>query len=362
MQRVLHIIGTLKRGGIETMVMNYYRNIDRTTIQFDFITFSAEKGDYDQEIRKLGGTIIPLEAKNSFIRMIKLYNFIKLHPEYNIVHCHVSINNAFHLIASKMAGSKVRISHAHYSSNNKTGMIGCSYEWIAKKVINRLATHKIACGKEASKYLYGSTENILILPNAVDVNLIRALVKESQKKLITLYDKDKLNILHVARFMPVKNHNFTLQLAEDLLKRNVNFMIYLVGDGPLLTTINKEIQDKNLSNHVKILGVRTDVIELMANADLMILPSLNEGFPVVLVESQASGLSALVSDMVAKEVDLGLDLVHFLPIDNAEIWVKKVMNFTKVSLFDEQIFNTLSQQGFDIRQNSIALQQLYESY
>lgn len=99
----------------------------------------------------------------------------------------------------------------------------------------------------------------------------------------------------------------------------------------------------------------------MANSDLMILPSLHEGFPVVLVESQAAGLPTLVSNTVAKEVDLGLGLVQFLPIDNAEIWAEKVMNFAKFSLSDEQIFNTLSQQGFDIYQNAIALQQLYES-
>lgn len=359
MRRVLHIIGKMDRAGAETMLMNLYRHIDRSKIQFDFITFTTDKGDYDDEIIALGGQIIPIVAKDSIGRMVELYLFLKIHPEYKIVHSHVLLNNAFQLTAASLAGVKMRISHSHNTSNGGKGAIVSAYEKLAKKTINRLATHKIACGSEASTYLYGDDDNVIILPNAVDVKAIQKTVNESRKN--SPFDSNVINIIQVARFMPVKNHAFVLDIAAALQAKQTNFVIHLVGDGQLRTQIEEQVTNRKLTDHIKFWGLRTDVIELMANADLMILPSLHEGFPVVLVESQAAGLSSLISDTVAKEVDLGLGLVEFLPIDNAELWAERIKNFVKLNLSDEKIFKTLSHQGFDIHQNVIELQQLYES-
>lgn len=359
MRRVLHIIGKMDRAGAETMLMNLYRSIDRSKFQFDFVTFTTEKGDYDEEILSLGGKIIPIVAKDSVGRMVELYRFLKIHPEYKIVHSHVLLNNAFQLTAASLAGVKMRISHSHNTSNGGKGAIVSAYEKLAKKTINRLATHKIACGSEASTYLYGDDDNVIILPNAVDVKAIQKTVNESRKN--SPFDSNVINIIQVARFMPVKNHAFVLDIAAALQAKQTNFVIHLVGDGQLRTQIEEQVTNRKLTDHIKFWGLRTDVIELMANADLMILPSLHEGFPVVLVESQAAGLSSLISDTVAKEVDLGLGLVEFLPIDNAELWAERIKNFVKLNLSDEKIFKTLSHQGFDIHQNVIELQKLYES-
>ena len=359
MRRVLHIIGKMDRAGAETMLMNLYRSIDRSKFQFDFVTFTTDKGDYDDEIIALGGQIIPIVAKDSVGRMVELYRFLKIHPEYKIVHSHVLLNNAFQLTAASLAGVKMRISHSHNTSNGGKGAIASAYEKLAKKTINRLATHKIACGSEASTYLYGDDDNVIILPNAVDVKAIQKTVNESRKN--SPFNNNLINIIQVARFMPVKNHAFVLDIAAALQAKQTNFVIHLVGDGQLRTQIEEQVTNRKLTDHIKFWGLRTDVIELMANADLMILPSLHEGFPVVLVESQAAGLSSLISDTVAKEVDLGLGLVEFLPIDNAELWAERIKNFVKLNLSDEKIFKTLSHQGFDIHQNVIELQQLYES-
>lgn len=359
MKRILHVIGKMDRAGAETMLMNLYRHIDRSKIQFDFVTFTTDKGDYDDEILSLGGKIVPIVAKDSLGRMAKLYRFLKAHPEYDIVHSHVLLNNAFQLTAASLAGVKMRISHSHNTSNGGKGAIVSAYEKLAKKTISRLATHKIACGSEASTYLYGDEDNVIILPNAVDVKAIQKTVNESRED--SPFDNNVINIIHVARFMPVKNHTFVLDIAQALQKQQDNFVIHLVGDGQLRHQIEDQVKNKKLTENIKFWGVRKDVIELMANSDLMILPSLHEGFPVVLVESQAAGLSSLVSDTVAKEVDLGLGLVEFLPIDNAELWAERIKNFVKLNLSDEKIFKTLSHQGFDIHQNVIELQQLYES-
>ncbi|ENU80969.1 hypothetical protein F975_00827 [Acinetobacter sp. ANC 3789] len=357
MKRILHIIGKMDRAGAETMLMNLYRSIDRSKIQFDFITFTYDKGDYDDEILALGGKIFPIIASNSLARMIELYKFLKAHSEYQIIHTHVLLNNAFHLTAALMAGVKNRISHSHSTSNGGKNYLAKTYEIVAKKVINHLATCKIACGYEAGQYLYNNVKKVLVLPNAVNVREIHHIVEISRKSFI--FDKAKLNIIHVARFMSVKNHIFVLDIAEALIERDTNFIIYLVGDGPLRSEIEQRIQSRNLGQHVKLLGLRSDIIALMANSDIMILPSLHEGFPVVLVESQAVGLSTLVSDNVSQEVDLGLGMIDFLPINHAKIWAEKIVDFSPVNLSNEQIFHKLSSQGFDIFQNSQRLEQLY---
>lgn len=357
MKRILHIIGKMDRAGAETMLMNIYRHIDRSKIQFDFVTFTTDKGDYDDEILSLGGKIVPIVAKDSLGRMGKLYRFLKTHPEYNIVHSHVLLNNAFQLTAASLAGVKMRISHSHNTSNGGKGVIISAYEKLAKKTINRLATHKIACGSEASTYLYGDDDNVIILPNAVDVKAIQKTVNESRKN--SPFDSNIINIIQVARFMPVKNHAFVLDIAAALQEKQANFVIHLVGDGQLRTQIEEQVKNRKLIDHIKFWGLRTDVIELMANADLMILPSLHEGFPVVLVESQAAGLPTLVADTVAKEVDLGLGLVEFLSLENAEIWAGKISKFQKITIVNDIILNNLKVKGFDIYKNAQYLEQLY---
>src|SRR5690606_18621770 len=169
--RVLHIVGKMDRAGAETMLMNLYRNIDRSAIQFDFITFTYEKGDYDDEILALGGRIFPIIANNPVKRMLELTNFLKKHSEYQIVHAHTLLNNAFHLLAAKKAGIQHRISHSHSTSNSKSGIIANVYERLAIYLNKSLSTKKIACGEEAAKYLFTSSKNVWILKNAIDLQL-----------------------------------------------------------------------------------------------------------------------------------------------------------------------------------------------
>ena len=138
--RVLHIVGKMDRAGAETMLMNLYRHIDRSEIQFDFITFTQEKGDYDDEILSLGGRIFPILANNSIERMFKLTSFLKQHSEYQIVHAHKLLNNAFHLLAAKKAGVPHRISHSHNTSNGKFGIVANLYEKLAIYLNKNLST------------------------------------------------------------------------------------------------------------------------------------------------------------------------------------------------------------------------------
>lgn len=359
MKRVLQIIGKMDRAGAETMLMNLYRHIDRSQIQFDFITFTNEVGDYDAEIKELGGRVIPIIASNPIERMVKLKQFLKNNPEYKIVHAHTLLSNAFHLLAAKYAGIPHRISHSHNTSNGKSSTVKKIYEQWALITNRKVATYKIGCGEQAANYLFGSTKNVWLLPNAVDIKKMMADANQARDYLGQEFGDKGLKIIQVGRLNDVKNHQFSLKVAEELTKRDIDFTLYIVGQGPLDEILKQQVKDKLLVDSVKFLGMRTDITELMASADYMIMPSLHEGFPVVLVESQTVGLTTLVSDQVSIEVDLGLNLVKFLSLESAGDWVDSLLKARHSEPTEKEIVEALKLNGFDAATNAQTLTQTY---
>lgn len=361
MIRVLHIVGKMDRAGAETMLMNLYRNIDRTLVQFDFITFTQQIGDYDDEILALGGKIYPIIANNSIDRMFKLTSFLKQHSEYQIVHAHMLLNNAFHLLAANKAGIPHRISHSHNTSNGKSGIIAKLYEKFAIYLNKILSTKKIACGKEAAEYLFNTSKNVWLLNNAIDLKLYNEISLSNKNYWKTIKsDIQNLKIIQVGRLNEVKNHTFSLEIAKRLKEQDVDFTFFIVGQGPLEDLIRRKVQDYGLEENVFLLGVRNDVPNLMAGADVMLMPSLHEGFPVVLVESQAIGLPSILSENIAREVDLNLGLVKFLSLDNIDSWVETLKNQKNEPIPQSEIYTCLQASGFDVKKNAIDLLNFYK--
>lgn len=360
--RVLHIVGKMDRAGAETMLMNLYRHIDRTKVQFDFITFTTQKGDYDEEIVSLGGKIFPISAKNSIQRMLNLKRFLKQNQHYKIVHAHMLLNNAFHILAAKMAGVRNIISHAHSTSNGKSGFIASSYAAFSLYVNKNLATHKIACGKEAAEYLFGGTQNVWLLNNAINLKNYAQIAATSENYWQEIQSGIKgLKIIQVGRLNEVKNHDFSLKVAKQLREQGVDFIFFIVGQGPLQHIIFEKIKTYGLQENVKMLGLRSDVAQLMAGADVMLMPSLHEGFPVVLVESQAIGLVSILSDSIAKEVDLNLGLIEFLPLNNLDEWVASLTKQQPKPLCQEKIYQCMSDRGFDVQKNALDVLSFYQN-
>jgi glycosyltransferase involved in cell wall biosynthesis len=359
MQRILHIVGKMDRAGAETMLMNLYRHIDRTQVQFDFITFTKEKGDYDDEIFVLGGRIFPIIANNSIERMFKLTNFLKQNTEYHIVHAHMLLNNSFHLLAAKKAGIQHRISHSHSTSNGERTLSLAFYEKISKFLNRQLATQRIACGKEAAEYLFNTTNNVWLLNNGIDLEKYSEISKNNKEYWSALGKVNGLKLIQVGRLNNVKNHKFSLEIAKNLKEKGVEFTFFIVGQGPLENFLKEKVKEDILTDCVHFLGVREDVPELMAGADLMLMPSLHEGFPVVLVESQAVGLSSMVSDKIANEVDLNLGLIQFKSLKKIESWVESLKNFQIPAVSKNEIFNTLQVSNFDVRKNAQNLLKFY---
>ena len=362
MQRILHIVGKMDRAGAETMIMNLYRHIDRTQIQFDFVTFTEDKGDYDDEILALGGRIFPIFANNSIDRMFKLTSFLKQNSEYQIIHAHMLLNNAFHLLAAKKAGIQHRISHSHSTSNGKSGIIANLYEKFAIHLNKSLSTKKIACGEEAAEYLFKNSKNVWILKNSIDLKLYNEISLSNKSYWQTIKnDIQDLKIIQVGRLSEVKNHIFSLEIARKLKEKDIDFTFLIIGQGPLEDYIRKNIQNYGLDENVFLLGIRNDVPNLMAGADVMLMPSLHEGFPVVLVESQAIGLKSIISSNISKEVDLGLNLIDFKKLSNIDAWVEDLKNVNSLHLNLSQNIKTLSMHGFDIKSNAIELQKFYKN-
>lgn len=359
-KRILHIVGGMDRAGAETMIMNLYRNVDREKIQFDFLYFKSKKCDYDEEIIALGGKIHRLIFKNPLDQYKKLIHFYKKHTEYKIVHSHTLLNSAITLSAAKKVGIPYRIAHSHNTSNGKNGLFKKIYEKWAIKKISKVGNVFFSCGKEASNYLFPNKESKFIL-NGIDVDEYHRISQENRNYLEKLFEiKNQIKLIQIGRLDAVKNHQFSLQLAELLMIDNYDFKLFIVGQGPSKKYIEKIIKQKKLSNHVVLLGVRNDVPQLMAGADLMLMPSLHEGFPVVLVESQAIGLPALISTEISKEVDLNLNLVYFCSLDdNLEVWQENIHSIVENGKNNTDSFQLLKQKGFDAVTNALELENFY---
>ncbi len=366
MNRILHITGKMDRAGAETMIMNLYRHIDRTKFQFDFVSFSDEEGDFDKEIKDLGGIIYHITDSNPIKRMFALRNLLKEHLEYKIIHCHTLLSNAFHLYAGKMAKVPYRISHAHSTNNSSKGkIIDSLYYSFSKTMISKYSTHFISCGHEAGEFLYPSQKNVLFLPNSIDTRCFSEVGQKEKMYLQKMFqlDDDCLKIIQVGRIENVKNHRFSLEIASELKTRDIKFKMFFVGQGELLVEIEKEIKTKKIEKDVLLLGLRSDIPQLMAGSDVMLMPSFHEGFPVVLVESQSVGLPSLISASISKDVDMGVGLVEFESLEtDMPIWVEKLVQLKQKEKIDSQIrLSKIAEQGFDIYNSVEILANLYNS-
>ena len=163
--RVLHVVTYMGRGGLETMIMNYYRNIDRSKVQFDFLTHRDEIWDYDDDIERLGGKIYHLPRLNPFSPkyLNALDNFFEEHNEYKIVHCHQDCLSGIVLKHAKKNGVPFTIAHSHSSNQNKN--LKYVIKLIAKKSIPKYADYLLACGKDAGEWMF-NTSDFTILNNA----------------------------------------------------------------------------------------------------------------------------------------------------------------------------------------------------
>ena len=341
--RVLHIVSVMDRGGIETFLMNIYDKIDRSKVQFDFLATREQVGVFDKKILSLGGRVynIPHINKVGLLQYRKnVIGFFKSHSEYKIVHCHMNTWSGFFLPIAKKCNIPIRIAHSHTTQNAPfPKSMGEAKEYFFKKFmkifIKNSATFYFACGYEAGQCLYGkrlADKAVTIVKNGVDTQGVRynPVIAEQVRASLKI-TPETLVIGHIGSMRTVKNHIFLLDVFAAIHKRVPNSILCLVGDGNLRPFLEKRAGAKGLINQVKFLGIRDDVYRLLQGFDVFVMPSLFEGFPVSVVEAQAAALTCIISDSITNEVDMGMDLVHFVGLDQSpEYWAEMVLKSRNV--------------------------------
>lgn len=358
--RVLHTVVNMNRGGAETLIMNLYRNIDRRRVQFDFLT--CKEGVFDAEILELGGRIhrIPYITDVGHFGYVKaLDNFFLEHRKYKIVHSHMDKMSGLVLRAAKKAGVPIRVAHSH-STKSEGSVPARIYKWYASRFIPSCATNIMACSYAASKWLFGKDSgNCLIIKNGI--NLKQFAFSPGVRKKIREHlgiNESCLIIGHVGRFCTPKNHVFAIDVFKEFYKLQPESVLLLVGDGPLRSAMENKVEDLNLQDKVKFLGVRSDVNCLLQAIDVFIFPSIYEGLPVTLIEAQGAGIPCLISNTITSEVDMGINLVEYLPLNDKMMWVKRLQN-RAVRFSGDIKTEALEQKGYDIQNVSAWIKEFY---
>lgn len=374
-KRVIHVVSDMHRGGAETMIMNLYRNIDRSKLQFDFICHyrkddanSLNKNvDYYDEINQLGGRIfkIPsLGTSNPIEYMKNIKNILNQNGPFEAVHVHTNKQAGFALLAARLSKVRNRIIHSHITEWNYRNKI---YSTILKNLIKINSTKYCTCGEEAAINAFGEKAfkngKVFLLNNAIEVDNFINVEYESVEKIreeFNINNEDTI-IGHVGRFDTQKNHKFIIELAKRFKSNKRNFIMLLAGNGPIKNEIKELVNKDGLSENIKFIGVRKDINLLMSMIDVFILPSLFEGLPLVGIEAQAAGTKCIISDTVTSEIDMGLGLMKQLPItsESIESWEEEIFNKNIIKIEKNKILEALTVRGYNVKTNVYKLYKLY---
>lgn len=359
MIRILHVVNDMHRAGLETMLMNYYRNIDKNQIQFDFLTHRPYKSDYDDEIIGLGGKVYyaPRLYPQNYPAYFKyMKQFFREHPEYKIIHSHIDAMSYLPLLAARKAGVPVRIAHSHNTSMDK------DFKWPMKMLFKNLlpgvATDFYACGKQAGEFLFPGKQFIYI-PNAIDTSKFLFNKELRVKKRSELQLHGKFVVGHVGRLSKQKNHRFLIEIFSKLIDKEPNSVLLLIGVGEKEKEIKNQVQKLRLNEKVFFLGNRSDVNELYQAMDVFVMPSYYEGIPVVGVEAQFSELPCIFSHKVPNQVKFSEKTI-FIGLDqSSEYWANQILKNKFCSRGEGNSHKLLLNSNYNICNSTEILKNLY---
>lgn len=360
--RIVHNIASLHLGGSQSFVMNVYRNIDRSKVQFDFVvTPEIREGFYD-EITNLGGKIFtcPRYKGTNHIQYNKWWDdFFNKHPEYKVIHGHVRSTASIYLKIAKKH-ELVTIAHSHSTSNGNG--ISAIVKRIMQLPIRKQADYLFACSDKAGKWLYGekaiTQQNYYMIPNGVDLKRFKFDVNKRNQMRMTLGIKEDMMILgHIGRLSTPKNHKFLLNVFNQYHKINSNSKLLLVGDGELFDSIKQHINKLDINDAVIMTGSKQNTEDYYQIMDIFLFPSLWEGLPVSVVEAQANGLQCIISDVITHDVDLTA-LIQYLPLDE-KLWLGAIAEAHKKKRIGLTSEDRVRLQPFDAITVANKLQEFY---
>lgn len=343
--RILMLVPNLRvSNGVTSFAMNYYAHLNHEEVQMDFALYSNRETPYYETIKKHGGTVYILPNIKKLPMHIRACNKILSDGHYDVIHdntLHVSIPMMW---CAKRARVPVRILHSHNSKMGETHAKELRNK-ILLPVLRSFATDYAACSQLAGEAMFGKRK-FTVIPNVIRTDkyqfdpAVRGRVRQDMNV------QGKLIVGTVGRLAEQKNPFFAIDVFACLLKKLHSAEYWWVGSGPLQEQVKTYIEEKGLSEHVRLLGSRNDVLELYQGMDTFFLPSLFEGLPLTGVEAQAMGLPMVVSDTVTDEM-VYTDLVDYVSLsESVEVWAKHLKKALNRKVNRESFSDKLKQSVF----------------
>lgn len=364
MIRILHSVSNMDRAGVETMLMNYYRHIDRTRVQFDFLCNKTKPGAYDAEIESMGGRIFRSPGFNPFkypLYLKYMHQLFSEHPEYQIVHAHNGALVDYPLYAAKREKVPHRIAHlnsAAFAVDYKLPI-----KVFCRPLIPYCANHLWACGTKAAIFYYGKqrleANRVRLVKNAIEIEpfLYNEKVRHQIRAQYGL--EDKFVIGHVGRFVAQKNHAFLLDIFSEVLKQEKNAVLVLLGDGKLFEETKERAASLGLRDAVMFLGNVGNASEWYQGMDVFAMPSLWEGLPVSGMEAQAADLPCVFSDDITEEAAV-LPTTSFISRKQPpKVWAERILALRNLPARTSRKAE-LQAAGYDVNMEAVKLMGLYE--
>ena len=361
-------MGKMMGGGVEATVMNYYRHLDHSRVQFDFVVDDNSTVVPEEEIKSLGGrVIIVTKYKNlpAYIRGCKEL-FTRIKPD--IVHSQMNVLSVFPLYAAKYAGISVRIAHSHSTSNPQEHVRD-----LAKRVLKPFAkiypTAYAACSRHAATWLFGKkfvdSGNVYIMKNALQVEdfVFNSEIRQ-QKRAELGVDDSQLVIGQVGRMSSQKNQMFGIDVFAQILKKRPNAVMMFAGDGEIMDEVQAHANELGVADSVRFLGVRDDIADLYKAFDVLAFPSLYEGFGMAAVEAQAADLPVAASTEVPDEAVIIKELIRRIPLSTSiQEWADLLIRLAEDKLTSGRASRQeeITEAGYEITSSAEGLTAWYTS-
>ena len=325
--RIALVLNRMDSGGIEATVMNYYRHLDRSKVQFDFYFAQESSFPQKEELESLGAGIYPIPSYFKLLQHQRALITAFRKRKYQIVHVHMSTMSVFPLIAAKIAKVPCHICHAHSTAHRGEGL-RTVLKYILRPFCKWFATDLLACGELAGRWMYGDRlfdqGKVYVVHNAIENHKFAfdPIAREQIRHSFDIPD-DAFVVGHIGRFMYQKNHMFLVEIFSEVLKLRPESYLLLVGEGELEEAVRKKAGELNVLDRVIFTGARRDAAKVYSAMDAFCLPSFYEGMSLVGWEAQSNGLACLFSDQMTTETVLSGDAVQ-LPLEDAAGWAKRL--------------------------------------
>ncbi len=361
--RVLQVSWGMERGGAETLIMNIYRHLDRSKVQFDFLLSSNYKTAYEDEITALGGRIYHIQRFLGYNRLSydkALKKFLLNHPEHKIIHDHLmdSASETFN-VAKKLGRICVAHSHIAETKTNPSNFI----RFLFRRNLWKRSDYRFACSKAAGEWLYRGKADYTVLNNAIETEKFRFDEKKRKDKRKELgITPTTTVIINIGRMVEQKNQMRVLDIFSLFYAEHPDSKLLIAGKGELENKLKKKAESLDIENDVMFLGERDDIPALLSASDIFLFPSLFEGLGIALIEAEAEGLVSILSSHIPEEVDLEKDLIYRVALSSSDsVWVEKMKEALKTKIKREERYLSVKKKGYDIEESAKKLEKFYST-